>query len=89
MAALAPAGTGLGGSAGAAGKWTITFAALMGALMGAIDASVVNVALVHIQGTYGVNTQEVTWVSAAYLIAVVIVMPLTAWLSALLGLKAL
>lgn len=75
------------GPAGSRNKWLITTSVLVGALMGAIDTSVVNVALVHIQATFGVNTQEVTWVSTAYLITVVIVMPLTAWLSSVLGRK--
>ena len=68
-----------------AGKWTVALAVLVGALMASIDTSIVNVALVHIEGTYGVDAQQVTWVAAAYLISVVIVMPLTAWLSAVLG----
>jgi MFS transporter, DHA2 family, multidrug resistance protein len=73
----------------AAGKWTVSLSVLVGALMSTIDTSIVNVALVHIEGTYGVNAQEVTWVSAAYLISVVIMMPLTAWLSAVLGRRTL
>jgi DHA2 family multidrug resistance protein len=75
------------GPAASRNKWLITASVLIGALMGAIDTSVVNVALVHIQASYGVTTQEVTWVSTAYLITVVIVMPLTAWLSSVLGRK--
>jgi DHA2 family multidrug resistance protein len=55
--------------------------------MAAIDSSVVNVALPHIQTTYGVTTQEVTWVTTSYLIAVVIIMPLTAWLGTVIGRK--
>jgi MFS transporter, DHA2 family, multidrug resistance protein len=68
-----------------AGKWLITISVLLGAMMGAIDSSVVNVALAHIQASYGVTTQQVTWVSTSYLIALVIVMPLTAWLGSVLG----
>jgi MFS transporter, DHA2 family, multidrug resistance protein len=68
-------------------KWVITASVLIGAMMGAIDTSVVNVALAHIQASYGVTTQEVTWVSTSYLITVVIIMPLTAWLSSVLGRK--
>ncbi|HEX4835160.1 MAG TPA: DHA2 family efflux MFS transporter permease subunit [bacterium] len=66
-------------------KWLVTLSVLAGAVMGAIDTSVVNVALVHIQATYGVTTQEVTWVSTSYLITVVLVMPLTAWVGSVLG----
>src|SRR5579883_973366 len=68
-----------------ASKWAVFFAVLLGALMGAIDASIVNVALAHIQATYGVTTDEVAWVVTSYLIALVIVMPLTAWLGSVLG----
>ncbi len=68
-----------------ASKWVVTLSVLFGAIMGAVDTSVVNVALVRIQATYGVTTQQVTWVTAAYLIAVVIVMPLTAWVATVFG----
>jgi DHA2 family multidrug resistance protein len=84
--AAAPAGEAPGQST-AAGKSTIFFTVLLGALMGAIDTSIVNVALVRIQATYGVTTDEVAWVVTSYLITLVIVMPLTAWLSAVLGRK--
>lgn len=76
-------------SSRSATKWLVTSSVLFGAVMGAIDTSVVNVALVHIQSSFGVTTQEATWVSTAYLIAVVIVMPLTAWLGTVLGRKRL
>jgi len=66
-------------------KWLITISVLLGAMMGAVDSSVVNVALAHIQASYGVTTQEVTWVTTSYLIALVIIMPLTAWLGSVLG----
>jgi MFS transporter, DHA2 family, multidrug resistance protein len=66
-------------------KWLVAVSVLFGSLMGAIDTSVVNVALAHIQATYGVTIQQVTWVSTSYLITVVIVMPLTAWLAGVLG----
>jgi DHA2 family multidrug resistance protein len=74
-------------SPAAAGKWTIALSVLVAAMMAAIDTSIVNVALVHIEGAFGVDAQEVTWVAAAYLISVVVVTPLTAWLSAWLGRK--
>jgi MFS transporter, DHA2 family, multidrug resistance protein len=66
-------------------QWVIFAAVLLGSMMGAIDTSIVNVALAHIQATYGVTTDDVAWVVTGYLITLVIVMPLTAWLSALIG----
>ncbi len=77
--------TAVPGRATGINKWTVALSVLFGSVMGAIDSSVVNVALVHIQATYGVTTRQVAWVSTAYLIAVVIVMPLTAWLGTVLG----
>ena len=70
-----------------ASKWTITVSVLLGSVMSTIDTSVVNVALPSIQTTYGVGTHEVAWVTTGYLIALVIVMPLTAWVGTVLGRK--
>lgn len=66
-------------------RYVVALSVLFGSVMAAIDTSVVNVALAHIQASYGVTIQEVTWVSTSYLITVVIVMPLTAWLAGALG----
>jgi DHA2 family multidrug resistance protein len=70
-----------------ANRWIIALAVTVGTLMGAIDTSIVNVALPHIQSTLGVTINEVTWISTAYLISLVIIMPLTAWLASLFGRK--
>ncbi len=72
-------------AAAVASKWVVALSVLLGSVMGAIDTSVVNVALAHIQASYGVTIQQVAWVSTSYLIAVVIVMPLTAWLGTVMG----
>ena len=82
-----PPGGALRARGASTNTWVITVSVLIGAVMGAIDTSVVNVALAHIQASYSVTTQEVTWVSTAYLITVVLIMPLTAWLSSVLGRK--
>ena len=44
--------------------------------MGAIDSSIVSVALPHMMGTLGATVQEITWISTGYIIANVVVMPL-------------
>jgi MFS transporter, DHA2 family, multidrug resistance protein len=58
-----------------------------GTLMGAIDASIVNVALPHMRGAVGATLQEITWITTGFAIATVIVMPLTAFLGRLFGQK--
>ena len=68
-------------------KWAVSLAVIFGVLMSAIDTSVVNVALPNIQGNVGATQQEITWISTAYLISVVIIMPLTNWLSVRFGRK--
>jgi DHA2 family multidrug resistance protein len=71
----------------AVNRWIVTLAVTVGTLMGAIDTSIVNVALPHIQAAFGVTIHEVTWVSTGYLISLVIIMPLTAWLASIFGRK--
>jgi MFS transporter, DHA2 family, multidrug resistance protein len=68
-------------------KWLVSLAVIFGVLMSAIDTSVVNVALPDIQGNLGATQQEVTWISTGYMISVVILMPLTHWLSVRFGRK--
>ncbi len=87
MTATALSTAGAAGRPAGANRWLVTVSVLFGSMMGAIDTSVVNVALAHIQATYGVTTQEVTWVTTSYLISLVIIMPLTAWVASVLGRK--
>lgn len=68
-------------------KWMVSIAVVFGVLMTTIDTSVVNVALPIIQGNVGATQQEITWISTGYLISVVILMPLTNWLSTRFGRK--
>jgi len=68
-------------------KWVVTIAISFGTLMGAIDSSIVNVALPHIRGAVGATVQEITWISTAYAIALVLVMPLTGFLGSFFGQK--
>jgi DHA2 family multidrug resistance protein len=67
--------------------WLVTIAVTVGTLMGALDTSIVNVALPYIRANLGVTVTEVTWISTGYIIALVIIMPLTAWLGATFGRK--
>jgi DHA2 family multidrug resistance protein len=70
-------------------KWLVTVSVSFGTLMGAIDSSIVNVALTHIRGAVGATLEEITWISTAFVIATVLVMPLTAFLGRFIGQKRL
>jgi DHA2 family multidrug resistance protein len=68
-------------------KWTIAMAVTVGTLMGTIDTSIINVALPQLRGTLSATVEEITWVSTGYVVASVIIMPLTAWLGSRFGRK--
>ncbi|HKO55017.1 MAG TPA: DHA2 family efflux MFS transporter permease subunit [Thermoanaerobaculia bacterium] len=68
-------------------KWLVTVSITFGTLMGAIDASIVNVAVPHLTGALGVTVEQITWVTTGFVIATVMVMPLTGFLARLFGQK--
>jgi DHA2 family multidrug resistance protein len=68
-------------------KWLIALACVLASMMQVIDASIVNVAIPHMMGELGASIDEIAWVSTGYILASVIVMPLTGWLSAYFGRK--
>jgi DHA2 family multidrug resistance protein len=71
----------------AANKWVVAGTVLIGTIMAVLDSSVVNVALPDMSGTLGATIEEITWVVTGYILAQVILMPITALLSARFGRK--
>jgi DHA2 family multidrug resistance protein len=71
----------------AAHKWIVAGTVLTGTIMAVLDSSIVNVALPDMSGTLGVTIEEITWVVTAYILAQVIVMPITGLLAARFGRK--
>lgn len=67
--------------------WLAVAAGTLGAFMATLDVSIVNSALPTIQGEIGATGTEGTWIATAYLVAEIIIIPLTAWLEQLLGLR--
>ncbi|MBD3730948.1 MAG: multidrug efflux MFS transporter [Sphingomonadales bacterium] len=55
--------------------------------MATLDISIVNASLPTIQGEIGASASEGTWVATAYLVAEIIVIPLTGWLERVFGLR--
>jgi DHA2 family multidrug resistance protein len=68
-------------------KWLVALSVSFGSLMATIDSSIVNVALPHIRGSVGATLTEITAISTGYIIATVLVMPLTGFLGAFFGQK--
>jgi len=67
--------------------WLIAVVVALAAFMEVLDTSIANVALPHIAGDLGSSRDESTWVLTTYLVSNAVVLPITGWLSSLLGRK--
>lgn len=68
-------------------KYLIALAVVLASMMQVIDSSIVNVAIPHMMGELGASIDEIAWVSTGYILAAVIVMPMTGWLASFFGRK--
>ncbi len=66
-------------------RWIIMVAVLTGAFLELLDTTSINVALPQMAGNLGATQDEIGWVSTGYILANVVVLPLTAWLSTVFG----
>lgn len=62
-------------------NWVAVLGAALGAFMAVLDIQIVNSSLQDIQGAIGATLDEGTWVATSYLVAEIITIPLTAYLS--------
>lgn len=67
--------------------WLAVAAGTIGALMATLDISIVNSSLPTIQGGIGATGTEATWVATSYLVAEIIVIPMSGWFERMLGLR--
>ena len=62
---------------------------MLATIMQALDTTIANVALPHMQGTMSATQDQISWVLTSYIVAAAIFMPLTGFLAARLGRKRL
>ena len=67
--------------------WLAVTAAILGAFTAILDIQITNSSLSDIEGAIGASSDEGSWISTAYLMAEIIVIPLTGWLGAIFGLR--
>ena len=67
--------------------WVIALTVTLATFMELLDTSIANVSLPYIAGGLGRSFDEVTWILTTYLVANAVVLPLSAWLSRVLGRK--
>jgi len=78
VAAQAPAGA-------VQHRGMITIAIMLATIMQALDTTIANVALPHMQGSLQASQDQITWVLTSYIVASAIALPLTGWLCGQFG----
>jgi DHA2 family multidrug resistance protein len=67
--------------------WIVALTVTLATFMEVLDTSIANVALPHIAGGLSASQDESTWVLTSYLVSNAVVLPISAWLSVLVGRK--
>src|SRR5580700_8231408 len=67
--------------------WLIALTVTLASFMEVLDTSIANVALPHIGGSLSASQDESAWVLTSYLVSNAIVLPLSGWLSMVMGRK--
>lgn len=62
-------------------RFIIALTVTLAAVLELVDTSIVIVAVPHMMGSLGATLDEVAWVSTGYVVANVIVMPISSWLA--------
>ena len=74
-------------AAGARNPWLVTLILSIATFMTVLDTSIANVALINIAGALGTSVDEATWVLTSYLVANAVILPVSGWLSEVIGRK--
>ena len=70
-------------------RWLVLSLVMLGTFMAILDTSIVNVALPHMMSAFGVNRNQIEWVSTGFMLATAVAMPLVGFLVGRLGHKTL
>ncbi|PJE77838.1 Multidrug export protein EmrB [invertebrate metagenome] len=68
-------------------EWLAVIGGVLAAFMAVLDIQIVNASLQNIQGALSASVEESTWLSTAYLIAEVVIIPLAGWLARVFGFR--
>jgi DHA2 family multidrug resistance protein len=74
-------------AAGDRNPWLIVLVISLATFMEVLDTAIANVSLAHIAGSLAVSNDEATWVLTSYLVANAVVVPISGWLSDVIGRK--
>jgi len=65
----------------------LTVSIMLATIMQALDTTIANVALPHMQGSLSASQDQIAWVLTSYIVAAAIMTPLTGWLTGRFGIK--
>src|SRR5947207_13394276 len=67
--------------------WIAVIGATLGAFMAVLNIQIVNASLADIQGAIGAGIDDGGWISTSYLVAEIVVIPLSAWLAQVFSIR--
>lgn len=69
-------------------SWIAVFGAILGAFMAILDIQITNASVREITGGLGATLEDGAWISTAYLVAEIVIIPLSGWLTRVLSLRS-
>jgi len=73
--------------AGDFNPWIVALTVTLSTFMEVLDTSIANLSLPHIAGSLSATNEEATWVLTSYLVSNAVILPLSGWLTGLMGRK--
>lgn len=67
--------------------WIAVFGAVLGAFMAVLDIQITNASLKDIQGALSATLEEGSWISTSYLVAEIVVIPMTGYLARVFSIR--
>jgi len=68
-------------------RWWVLANVMIGTFMAVLDATIVNVALPKIMGTFGIDIDSAEWILTAYLLVFAVMLPTSGWVADHFGYK--
>lgn len=70
-------------------RWPIILAVVLTAVLEVLDSTIVNVALPHMKAAFGITNEQTIWILTSYIVASIVVMPLTGFFVRMFGRRRL
>lgn len=68
-------------------QWLAVFGAILGAFMAILDIQISNASIREITGGLGATIEDGSWISTSYLVAEIIIIPLSGWITRVISLR--